>query len=348
MRLLYRLRLLGFALFSLAGVLLAVAYLLSLLIPPLAAWYDPIVPVLAVSLLVALPTLLLPAGPPEPADLPPAPDPPLPGPAARAGQAGALLRLYLTQMLAVLNPFQLLQMVAQNGGQFIATLRRAPPAHVGDHVLQTRYRLPFAGEWYIYNGGVTPKTSHSWALVAQRYAYDFVITDAQLQRHRGVGDNLEDYFCYNQPIFAAADGTVVQVRDGIRDAPWVGSFWLDWLCRDFRGNFVVIQHAAGEYSVSAHLIPGSIAVQAGERVQQGQEIGRCGNSGHSTEPHLHFQLQDHPHFWLGIGLPLAFVGVTATDAEAETRRYLTRGMYAQNREEDTEQKLQMLEKGSEQ
>lgn len=75
--------------------------------------------------------------------------------------------------------------------------------------------------------------------------------------------------------------------------------------RDIRGNHVTIDHG-GEYSVLAHLTPGSISLEEGQQVKQGDLVGHCGNSGNSTEPHLHFHIQDHPNFFLGMGLPIQF------------------------------------------
>jgi hypothetical protein len=61
-------------------------------------------------------------------------------------------------------------------------------------------------------------TSHSWEIIAQRYAYDFVIADGALMRHRGSGEALADYLCYGQALLSPADGEVVSVRDGARVA----------------------------------------------------------------------------------------------------------------------------------
>jgi murein DD-endopeptidase MepM/ murein hydrolase activator NlpD len=253
------------------------------------------------------------------------PEAPLPGPAQRLGPSRFMLNLFASQLLTLFNPLQVAQQLLQVGGQGLALLRvrgQAPTAET--YRQQARYTLPFEGEWYVFNGGVSEATSHSWDIVAQRYAYDFVITDAARQRHSGQGDNVTDYFCYGRPIRAVADGDVVAVRDGVRDAPQVGHGWMDWLSPDFRGNSVTIRHAEGEYSFSAHLIPGSLTVKVGERVTRGQIIGRCGHSGHSTEPHLHFQLQDHPNFWLAVGLPVMFDEVVV-DGVAADRMHLTCG-----------------------
>src|SRR5256886_6799504 len=152
-----------------------------------------------------------------------------------------------------------------------------------------------------------------WPTVCLR----FVAVDEQGQRHRATGRLKEDYLSYGQPVLAPADGVVAQVRDGVRDAIAVGTGWVDWRSKDFRGNLVVIRHAEGEYSLLAHLVPGSIALRAGDRVQRGQRVGLCGHSGHSTEPHLHFQVQDRGNFFLAASLPLAFTN-TVVNGEKQT------------------------------
>jgi murein DD-endopeptidase MepM/ murein hydrolase activator NlpD len=59
------------------------------------------------------------------------------------------------------------------------------------------------------------------------------------------------------------------------------------------GNHVVLDLGDGVYAVLAHLRHGSLRVAKGQRVRAGQQVAECGNSGNSTEPHLHFQLMDH-------------------------------------------------------
>src|SRR5437667_9783279 len=109
--------------------------------------------------------------------------------------------------------------------------------------------LPVRGRWQVGRGGLTWRTSHSWHLIGQRYAYDFVAIDAQGKRHHGNGRLKEDYIAYGQPVLAPAAGIVVRARDGVRDAPAAGTGWVDWRTADFRGNFVAIMHAEGEYSL---------------------------------------------------------------------------------------------------
>jgi murein DD-endopeptidase MepM/ murein hydrolase activator NlpD len=208
--------------------------------------------------------------------------------------------------------------------------RPRAPESAAAYQQRCRYRLPFDGEWIIINGGITPETSHSWDIVAQRYAYDFVQVDAGLRRWRTDGKHLTDYLCYGEPLLAPAAGEVVAVVDGTRDAPAVGTGWLDVRTPHFPGNIVTIRHAEGEYSCFAHLVPGSITVQVGEQVASGQVIGRCGHSGHSTEPHLHFQFQDQADFWTAAGLPIAFDGVSVNGGPPQDHVYLSRDQRVQN------------------
>ncbi|MGQ9907642.1 MAG: M23 family metallopeptidase [Candidatus Flexifilum sp.] len=252
---------------------------------------------------------------------PPAPTLPLSPAAGSHLLVGA--RLIAAQIGILLVPTMWPQVIRQIAGQNEAQPRAvaAPDAYQQ----RVRYRLPFDGEWYIVNGGMTPDTSHSWDVIAQRYACDFVIADETLRRWRSDGRTVTDYLCYGVPILAPAAGAVAWVRDNVRDAPGPGTGWLDVLTPFFPGCTVVIQHAEDEYSFLAHLRPGSIIVRPGERVEAGQPIGQCGNSGHSTEPHLHFHIQDRADFWTAAGLPIAFDGVSVDGQAAADDVYLIRG-----------------------
>ena len=152
----------------------------------------------------------------------------------------------------------------------------------------------------------TKENSHSWEILTQRYALDFVIKNENNLTHQGDGKKLHDYFCFEKDVISPADGVVVEVSNKIKDYEGVGDYSIDWKVRDFRGNFVIIKHSKKEYSFIAHFKHNAIVVKKGEKVKQGQLIGQCGNSGHSTEPHLHFHLQDHKIFWLATGLPIRF------------------------------------------
>jgi len=228
-----------------------------------------------------------------------------------------------------LNPFVQWIGLRQMVGQVPVVLRyhfRLPAPGRFDQTAD--YRLPVEGEWTVVNGGPTRRQSHSWGLLAQRYAYDLVVTDEAGCSHDGDGDRLAEYHCYGEPVVAPADGVVVAASDGHRDYGRPGG-WLDPRQRDIRGNWVVVEHAGGEHSVLAHLQDGSVRVSPGDRVERGERLGRCGNSGNSTEPHLHFHVQDRASFYRGMGLPVRFDDVTVRTGEGEVtahdRTYLRAG-----------------------
>ena len=149
------------------------------------------------------------------------------------------------------------------------------------------------------NGGATKRTSHSWGLPNERYAYDFLkAANSRKENSRGKRLSLSDFPSFGQPIVAPADDMFVRARDGQRDYPFPGSGAVDMWCRDIRGNHILINHQQDEYSLLAHLRKGSVSVTVGDVVRAGEKIGECGNSGHSTEPHLHFHVQDNPSFYV--------------------------------------------------
>ena len=234
----------------------------------------------------------------------PASDPPASAVSQPAPPPGVIVRFLLSSLLSVLNPWQLTQSLRH--GLAEAFRRAGGRLPSPETRVAAGYAPPFAGVWTVARGGPDQASSHSWDVLNQRYAYDFVITDERGHSHRGAGRRLEDYYAFGQPVLAPKDGTVVSVRDGIRDFPRPGSGWIDVFARDFRGNWVVIRHAADEYSVIAHFLKGSIRVRPGQVVRTGQILGLCGNSGHSTEPHIHFHVQDHPDFYRGLGIPVRF------------------------------------------
>lgn len=234
---------------------------------------------------------------------------------------------YLVSLLAwqILNPLGIWQSILQNGGQAIAVLlSRLGKSGSADEAMS----LPFSGCWMVAKGGLEKSDSHSWNLIAQRYAYDFVFIGRNGGRHKSDGSKADQYYGFGRDVLAPADGTVISVRDGVRDYPRAGTGAVDVLTPDFRGNHLIIRHAEGVYGFIAHLKKGSCRVKPGDFVVRGQVIAQCGNSGHSTEPHVHFHLQDHPNFYLAVGLPISFQNVeigpgTSPRAVKIRRGYIT-------------------------
>jgi len=142
--------------------------------------------------------------------------------------------------------------------------------------------LPFFGEWFItqgHNGNITHK--EDW-----KYAWDFEIKDENDSMYKDEGESVEDYYCYNLPVAASLDGKVIKVVNNVPDNK-IGDVNLknNW------GNTVIIDHEQGLFSATSHLKTDDITVEAGDEVKKGEIIGKCGNSGRSPAPHLHFQFQ---------------------------------------------------------
>jgi len=146
--------------------------------------------------------------------------------------------------------------------------------------------LPFWGEWKVtqsHNGKFTHQGD--W-----RHAWDFEITDEDGLTYAGDGTLRENYYAYNKPVLAPADGFVEEITDDVEDNE-IGSVDLEnnW------GNTLILRHADLLYSKLSHLKKGSFKVAVGDTVKKGQVIAACGNSGRSPVPHLHFQLQGTPY-----------------------------------------------------
>jgi murein DD-endopeptidase MepM/ murein hydrolase activator NlpD len=192
------------------------------------------------------------------------------------------------------------------------------------------FRFPLKGTWFVAVGP-TPQGAHRWAL-PEEFALDIVRLGEGTSSHRGAGGRLSDYYAYDQPVLAAADGKVVAATDGVAEnigairrpdesleayGQRVGEIQAGLIQSGaVAGDNVVIDHGDGEYSVYAHLKPGSLKVKAGQAVKAGEVIGALGSSGNSTEPHLHFQVCDGPDPLSCAGIPINFSGVEIPYADS--------------------------------
>jgi len=151
----------------------------------------------------------------------------------------------------------------------------------------TKMKLPFKGEWSVTWGGDTKEQNYHVESVAQKNAFDILIKDEQGSTHKGTGESNEDYYAFGKELYAPCDGEVVLVIDGVKDnIPGVlNPIYIP-------GNTVVIKTGTGEYAFFAHFKQHSIVVKQGQKVSAGALLGLCGNSGNSSEPHLHFHLQN--------------------------------------------------------
>jgi murein DD-endopeptidase MepM/ murein hydrolase activator NlpD len=188
-------------------------------------------------------------------------------------------------------------------------------AHTPDIPVPERHEtplvLPFRGAWFVFWGGDTTKLNQHHPVTNQRYAFDFVVTDTAGKSHKGEGRANEDYYAFGKEILAPADGTVTDVIEGVRDNVPGSMNPYSAL-----GNAVFIQHREHEVSVMAHFKLGSVRVKVGDRVTAGQPIGLCGNSGNSSEPHLHHHLQNTPIIQDGTGIKCYFEKVVLVKGAA--------------------------------
>lgn len=180
-----------------------------------------------------------------------------------------------------------------------------PPAD--DYVPINRFRLPGRGRWYVLHGGRRRTTNYHHGSKTQRFAYDLIKKKKGRQRPAGSDDVNSAYYAHGEDLLAPAAGVVVTVRDGVPENQ-PGERGRGG------GNGVVIDHGFGEYSALWHAIPGTIRVEVGDEVVPGQLIGKVGNSGRSTGPHIHFHVAYRPRDdQEAFGLPVDFHDVYVDD-----------------------------------
>jgi len=145
----------------------------------------------------------------------------------------------------------------------------------------------------------------------ERYAFDAMQVNAAFTDFCAGDPRVNSsYFNYGLPIFSVAPGRVVRVENGLPENKGnAGDVVLNSMM-EYAGNHVIIDIGEGVYAGYAHCQTGSITVEVGDQVQQGDVIARLGNSGNSDAPHLHFQLCDSPDFFWGRGLPFVLESYT--------------------------------------
>ena len=178
----------------------------------------------------------------------------------------------------------------------------AYPASLESTTPSATVRLPADVPLRVVWGGDSIETNYHAAVPDQRWAYDLLV-----EPYLTGSSNLEDYGCYGIPVVAPVSGLVTNAHDGEPDE--VPAITSNNVIAP-TGNHVVIQLETGTYLVIAHLKQGSVVVKTGDTVEEGQVIGECGNSGNTSEPHIHIhhQRQDPTVFPINFaeGLPLYF------------------------------------------
>ncbi|MEO6227818.1 MAG: M23 family metallopeptidase [Thermomonas sp.] len=236
--------------------------------------------------------------------------------------------------LVVFNPFQYFRAslwlgdlryvavfsAAKDAPQQRVEVRVAPMPFVS----RTPLALPIAGPVFVHDGhdltahhrrlDITGGMTTHFGIRANfmRYAHDLCVTDGQGRLYRTDGATPADWYGYGTPILATGNGVVAEMHDGMADnrkgaPPPFDQAAIMKNLKLFLGNYVIVDHGNGEYSLFAHLKQGSVQVAPGQRVARGERIGAMGMSGDAFLVHLHYQLQSSTGF--DEGLPAIFTGV---------------------------------------
>ena len=164
-------------------------------------------------------------------------------------------------------------------------------------------RAPLRGEWLAANGPSNVSGHRRTTLglngalaIGQRFAIDFLQVDTAGRTWRPITDSTvnKNYYAYGKDVISVGDGRVVETKDSIPEnsprSAVARAVPIDLVT--VAGNHIVVDMGRGHFAFYAHLQPGALRVKVGDQVKAGQVIGLLGNSGNSTEPHLHFHIVD--------------------------------------------------------
>lgn len=166
---------------------------------------------------------------------------------------------------------------------------------------ETVFDFPFQDKWFVFWGGTNSLVNYHYAYENQRYAYDFIIMNEH-STYEGDPALNESYYAFGKEYLAPADGLVVKVERSVKDNEPVGRMNE----KQSLGNYVILDHGNNEFSYLAHFKNQSIVVKEGDSVKQGDLLGLVGNSGNSSEPHIHFHVADSPDPMTSKGIRIMF------------------------------------------
>lgn len=165
----------------------------------------------------------------------------------------------------------------------------------------TKLILPFKEEWTVFWGGDTKELNYHVISQAEKNAFDLVIRDEKGNSFKTNGQTNEDYYAFGKELIAPVDREIVLVVDGVNDN-LPGEMNPAYV----PGNTVIIKTENNEYLFFGHFKRHSIKVKHGQKVKQGELLGLCGNSGNSSEPHLHFHIQNGENVNIATGVKCYF------------------------------------------
>ncbi|SDT78372.1 M23 family metallopeptidase [Actinoplanes derwentensis] len=187
---------------------------------------------------------------------------------------------------------------------------------------------PVRGRWVAINSPGTAVPSHGVRAYGQTYAVDLLMPSPEAPAKIGWSLTTRapaSYPCFGAPVLAMADGRVVRATGTQRDHrsrdTWPSLIWMmtaEAFARELTGahrilgNHVIVEHGDGTYAAYAHLRHDSLMVTEGDRVTVGQQLAEVGNTGNTSEPHLHVQLMDDPHPTAAAGIPMHWPALKST------------------------------------
>lgn len=194
---------------------------------------------------------------------------------------------------------------------------------------------PVRGRWVAINSPGSAVPSHGTKAYGQMYAVDLLHPSTRAAPSIGWGVRSrrpESYPTFAEPVMAMMSGTVVRVQESRRDHgardTWplvIYMMTVEGFLRELvgpsglLGNHVLVEHDDGTCAAYAHLRHGSAAVRVGHRVVEGQQLAQVGNSGNTSEPHLHVQLMDRAHPSAATGLAMHWPGLVIDPADRDPR-----------------------------
>jgi murein DD-endopeptidase MepM/ murein hydrolase activator NlpD/small nuclear ribonucleoprotein (snRNP)-like protein len=212
-------------------------------------------------------------------------------------------------------PAAIAQRISVKIGDYPEALSIVMPATNVDKNPVVVISSPLPGEDWVAGNGPSKASQHRRALIpinghayiSQRFAIDWVQLYPDGKTYKGdPGDN-RNYRAYGTEIHAVADGVVTQIKDGIpQNTPGAKSLAVPVTLETIGGNHVIMEIGNGLFAFYAHMQPGSLRVKVGDQVRRGQVLGLLGNTGNSSEPHLHFQICNANSELGSEGLPYAF------------------------------------------
>jgi hypothetical protein len=168
-----------------------------------------------------------------------------------------------------------------------------------------RLAPPFEGSWIVLQGGQSPMQSHHLSAYNQHWALDLLPLDRGGRLFVDGEEGNSRVLAWEHPLFAPVAGRIAFTRDTMDDSE--GPNFVSER-DDAVGNSIVIETADGHFVLFAHLRRGTIEVEEGQSVSVGDPLALVGNSGNTTLPHLHLQVQTHVDLWdpANRSVPFAF------------------------------------------